>query len=487
MRLICPNCATQYEVADSDIPVAGRVVQCGICENEWTAMRPLKLTTPAAAPAPVVEEPGFDAIGTPADGTSDDFSSAISQALGGRLSDDDLSATTDATFDADDGSYADDDRLSIDDGPEDEEEDANVSDFDAEALRSLLARRVEPQDDVPADEGDLHEGDSIADDVRAEHIAPRDDDARPADAQDEPEHPDTSSGDGQPDDELSSTIAGALGTAAATEPALTPETSENDAAQRGPAAEVVQESPATAAAVADFSIPPVPRDDAVRASADAAFEAMRARRAERRARRSGREDASSEAVDTPLVETTAAPADTADAADAVLDDLRRLLDDEDEAQNDRIAATERPDDDPTDADATLDVQEASPAVSLSGAPQRPARPGRPGTTPAAADTAVEPALAAPRAIRPTRPGRTAPTEPEAKTAPANTSVAPAASGSRFGVGFATAIMLAAIVAGVYFLAGDLATALPPAAPALDSFVGLVDSLRAAISATVSGG
>lgn len=35
MRLICPNCATQYEVDDSAVPAAGREVQCGNCASTW--------------------------------------------------------------------------------------------------------------------------------------------------------------------------------------------------------------------------------------------------------------------------------------------------------------------------------------------------------------------------------------------------------------------------------------------------------------------
>lgn len=35
MRLICPNCATQYEVDDSAVPAAGREVQCGSCSSTW--------------------------------------------------------------------------------------------------------------------------------------------------------------------------------------------------------------------------------------------------------------------------------------------------------------------------------------------------------------------------------------------------------------------------------------------------------------------
>lgn len=35
MRLICPNCGAQYEVADDVIPEAGRDVQCSNCGHTW--------------------------------------------------------------------------------------------------------------------------------------------------------------------------------------------------------------------------------------------------------------------------------------------------------------------------------------------------------------------------------------------------------------------------------------------------------------------
>lgn len=35
MRLTCPNCQAQYEVADSVIPTGGRDVQCSACGNVW--------------------------------------------------------------------------------------------------------------------------------------------------------------------------------------------------------------------------------------------------------------------------------------------------------------------------------------------------------------------------------------------------------------------------------------------------------------------
>ncbi|MES2665306.1 MAG: zinc-ribbon domain-containing protein [Pseudomonadota bacterium] len=40
MRLVCPNCDAQYEVADTAIPEAGRDVQCSNCGHAWFQMPP---------------------------------------------------------------------------------------------------------------------------------------------------------------------------------------------------------------------------------------------------------------------------------------------------------------------------------------------------------------------------------------------------------------------------------------------------------------
>lgn len=59
-------------------------------------------------------------------------------------------------------------------------------------------------------------------------------------------------------------------------------------------------------------------------------------------------------------------------------------------------------------------------------------------------------------------------------------------GGRGGLGFVMALMLALIAAAVYFLAADLAAALPPIAPALEAYVSTINSLRASIAALVNG-
>ena len=57
MRLVCPNCKTEYEVADSAIPGAGRDVQCGACNRTW-------FQTPAGHRPPPTEDTTGDAATT---------------------------------------------------------------------------------------------------------------------------------------------------------------------------------------------------------------------------------------------------------------------------------------------------------------------------------------------------------------------------------------------------------------------------------------
>jgi predicted Zn finger-like uncharacterized protein len=55
MRLICPNCDAQYEVAESAIPESGRDVQCSACGHTWfqqSASAPAAAATAGAMPAP---------------------------------------------------------------------------------------------------------------------------------------------------------------------------------------------------------------------------------------------------------------------------------------------------------------------------------------------------------------------------------------------------------------------------------------------------
>jgi len=56
MRLICPNCDTQYEVDDNVIPDEGRDVQCSSCGKTWFQKSAAQMEadgeTPAADPEP---------------------------------------------------------------------------------------------------------------------------------------------------------------------------------------------------------------------------------------------------------------------------------------------------------------------------------------------------------------------------------------------------------------------------------------------------
>jgi len=60
MRLICPNCGAQYEVADDVIPENGRDVQCSNCGHTWfespgasEAAEMAAQNTPEQVPEPV--------------------------------------------------------------------------------------------------------------------------------------------------------------------------------------------------------------------------------------------------------------------------------------------------------------------------------------------------------------------------------------------------------------------------------------------------
>ena len=44
MRIVCPNCSSQYEVAKDAIPDEGRDVQCAKCSEIWFQAQPMQLT-----------------------------------------------------------------------------------------------------------------------------------------------------------------------------------------------------------------------------------------------------------------------------------------------------------------------------------------------------------------------------------------------------------------------------------------------------------
>ena len=67
MRLICPNCAAQYEVADTVIPDEGRDVQCSNCGTTWFQESAAKLAAAAKRaraddPADMAAAPDDEAV-----------------------------------------------------------------------------------------------------------------------------------------------------------------------------------------------------------------------------------------------------------------------------------------------------------------------------------------------------------------------------------------------------------------------------------------
>lgn len=57
MRMICPNCGAQYEVADDVIPASGRDVQCSNCGHTWFEQPGASETAELGAPIETPPEP----------------------------------------------------------------------------------------------------------------------------------------------------------------------------------------------------------------------------------------------------------------------------------------------------------------------------------------------------------------------------------------------------------------------------------------------
>lgn len=59
MRLTCPNCGAQYELAEGVIPPEGRDVECSACAHVWfqRARSPLRTPAPVTPPAPAAPVP----------------------------------------------------------------------------------------------------------------------------------------------------------------------------------------------------------------------------------------------------------------------------------------------------------------------------------------------------------------------------------------------------------------------------------------------
>ncbi|MBN8966176.1 MAG: zinc-ribbon domain-containing protein [Rhizobiales bacterium] len=68
MLIVCPSCATSYQIAPPALGENGRAVRCVRCKTVWVATAPaLAEAAPGAAPGLVLESPPLEAQGTAAD------------------------------------------------------------------------------------------------------------------------------------------------------------------------------------------------------------------------------------------------------------------------------------------------------------------------------------------------------------------------------------------------------------------------------------
>lgn len=65
MRLLCPECAAGYEVADHLIAAGGRSVRCSACGHVWHATAPMPEPDALDAEAEAVVSPALDALVEP--------------------------------------------------------------------------------------------------------------------------------------------------------------------------------------------------------------------------------------------------------------------------------------------------------------------------------------------------------------------------------------------------------------------------------------
>lgn len=64
MLIVCPNCATSYQVEPASLSPTGRSVRCARCKDVWFASAAAEEVTPAAEPALAGAEPGDAASGS---------------------------------------------------------------------------------------------------------------------------------------------------------------------------------------------------------------------------------------------------------------------------------------------------------------------------------------------------------------------------------------------------------------------------------------
>lgn len=98
MRLICPNCDAQYEVAEGVIPEAGRDVQCSSCGHAWFQKPVAAEAAPPPPPAELPDDdflpddlsdtPGFGAAGAATEAATEAAEAAAAAGAGPTLSED---------------------------------------------------------------------------------------------------------------------------------------------------------------------------------------------------------------------------------------------------------------------------------------------------------------------------------------------------------------------------------------------------------------
>lgn len=98
MRLICPNCDAQYEVAEGAIPAEGRDVQCSNCGHAWFQAHPDALADAAEEAAVFDPEPQDEVTADPADATGDDV--AVPEVVGAEAAEGEAAVADDPVADA---------------------------------------------------------------------------------------------------------------------------------------------------------------------------------------------------------------------------------------------------------------------------------------------------------------------------------------------------------------------------------------------------
>ncbi|MEL6125552.1 MAG: zinc-ribbon domain-containing protein [Pseudomonadota bacterium] len=471
MRINCPSCATQYEVPDEAIPLAGRVVQCGVCHTSWHQSHP-----GGAAGVVPFSPPASEAPDLVPDGDAD--AEGLRALLAQTVEEDDAPAAEDSRIDAE--------RVF-------DYDDTKKFEYSAEEASSNVHEdtATEDPDPTPVEETNFTESDEPSEEVDAaleaepavaeDHdTAPHDDehpdvpplepvDTAPEDASDERHAAEEASAPEEIVEHTQDVVIPPLEPSASDDP--TPEDVEEDtpAIEEPTGAEDTSDDRPIETLIPPIAPPPLPTSsedddedgDPEPGLSEDAFEQMKARRAERRARkraffdevRAQREGNVVPRDPPPETAEEAAPSEAAAEEGDALANLRDLMKSDDEPAVEAEARPttrpkrERP---PRPSDIAPDVSDAEePKVET--------------PSPAVAD-ALPTSMAA---LRAASDGGDFSLEDEEPT-------------SRRALGFALAIMLFAIAFGIYVTAPALAQFAPVLAPALEAYVLFVDQLRAAI-------